>query len=377
LHQGNQDSDQFIGVWDIQRGERVHLLQEHLWFVRTVGVSGDGTRAMSSSNDKTIRIWDLETGECLQTLTDPDTWMEVLIPSPDGRGVVSWDRFENARLWDMDTGRQIKRAPGSYMGTVVYAALTPDASLAILGCRDDDHMHVSNLRGRERLRSLNWGRSTVHRLKVPAWTLTPDGRSAVSGSYDGTLAIWDIKSGACVRVLAGHSHWVLHAVVTTDGRHIISASRDRTIRVWDVGTGECLAVCAFPNDVTALCTAGDRVLAGDAAGRVAFLGLRNLTIGPSFATAVRAYDWRRRTWDDHLTATCPSCRRTLTPPPRITDAIAALQEANPLTPEQIPCLDLPEQAWNDPALLMDCPQCHQALRLMPFVVDLRPWYGAE
>lgn len=34
---------------------------------------------------------------------------------------------------------------------------------------------------------------------------SPDGRRALSGSDDQTLRLWDIDSGQCLRVLAGHT----------------------------------------------------------------------------------------------------------------------------------------------------------------------------
>ena len=33
--------------------------------------------------------------------------------------------------------------------------------------------------------------------------LTPDGRRALSGSYDKTLRLWDLDTGACLQTLRG------------------------------------------------------------------------------------------------------------------------------------------------------------------------------
>lgn len=57
----------------------------------------------------------------------------------------------------------------------------------------------------------------------------------ISGSLDKTIRVWDLDSGATMRVLTGHTSAV-RALATIDG-NIVSGSRDATIRVWDAATG--------------------------------------------------------------------------------------------------------------------------------------------
>ncbi len=63
--------------------------------------------------------------------------------------------------------------------------------------------------------------------------VSPDGRSIVSGSFDKTLKVWDVSSGACVRTLQGHTHVVTTVCMSPDGRSIVSGSADKTIKVWN------------------------------------------------------------------------------------------------------------------------------------------------
>ena len=88
----------------------------------------------------------------------------------------------------------------------------------------------------------------------------------VSGSYDHSLRIWDIKLGRCIRVLSGHDNKVYSVSVchvpangmshstssdTIDYDNdsaihrdtlIYSGSMDSTIRVWSARTGQCVHV---------------------------------------------------------------------------------------------------------------------------------------
>jgi WD40 repeat protein len=69
--------------------------------------------------------------------------------------------------------------------------------------------------------------------------LTPDGECVVSGSLDGTIRIWNARTGGAVRrPLVGHSDGVTSIEISDDGKHVVSGSRDRTIRIWDFETGE-------------------------------------------------------------------------------------------------------------------------------------------
>ena len=79
-----------------------------------------------------------------------------------------------------------------------------------------------------------------HTSWVHAVALTSDGRFTISGSWDGTLRMWDLQSGESLRTLEGHTDWVNAVAVTPDGARTISASSDRTLRVWDLESGQSL-----------------------------------------------------------------------------------------------------------------------------------------
>jgi WD40 repeat protein len=79
---------------------------------------------------------------------------------------------------------------------------------------------------------------TGHTDWVLVVTLTPDGHHALSGSFDGTLRLWDLATGQILRTFIGHERWVTAVAVIPDSRHALSGSADRTLRLWDLTTGE-------------------------------------------------------------------------------------------------------------------------------------------
>ena len=60
----------------------------------------------------------------------------------------------------------------------------------------------------------------------------------LSGSWDGTLRLWELATGTTTRRFVGHTKDVLSVAFSVDNRQIVSGSRDKTIKLWNT-LGEC------------------------------------------------------------------------------------------------------------------------------------------
>ena len=71
-----------------------------------------------------------------------------------------------------------------------------------------------------------------HRHWVISVCFSPDVPTLASGSGDRTVRLWDVETGACARTLEGHGNGVRSVSFSPDGRTLASGSADRTARVW-------------------------------------------------------------------------------------------------------------------------------------------------
>jgi WD40 repeat protein/tRNA A-37 threonylcarbamoyl transferase component Bud32 len=159
------------------------LFISQLWTDPSVALTADGRSLVTTSVFGELAWWDLESREKTRTLTIEEG-LRALALSPDGlTAAVGSDR--GIRLIDVRTGAA-KEATG---------ALASD----------------------------------------PIWLLfSPDGKTVVSTSRDGTVTLWDADAATPGETLRGHSRSVRQPVFSPDGETLYTVSDDGTAIAWDL-----------------------------------------------------------------------------------------------------------------------------------------------
>ncbi|KAK4688612.1 F-box and WD-40 domain protein CDC4, partial [Tremellales sp. Uapishka_1] len=167
-----------VRVWDIVKGTCLHVLTGHESKVYSIVYDRYRNRCASGSMDNSVKVWDVSSGECLYTLTGHTSLVGLLGTSPNH--LVSAAADASLRIWDSNS-QQLKHVLSSHTGAIT--------------CFQHDETKV------------------------------------VSGS-DGTLKLWDIKTGAYVRdlVVGISSVWQ----VQFNGSLLVAASNRNGSTVFDV-----------------------------------------------------------------------------------------------------------------------------------------------
>jgi WD40 repeat protein len=258
-------SDATLKVWDLERRQVLRTLTGHTGTVLAVAISADGSRAVSGSLDGTLRLWDLTLGRELKVLLRLERILVGTVAiTPDGRRAIS--AGDKVRVWDVETERLSWTGEGP-RSAVIKVGLTDDKCLVSLyanGC-----LGVWDLVSGAPLRLL-FTRASFSQ----AMSLVSPGKALV-GCADAVLRLFDLKFGREITRMPGHASRIASVAVTSDGKLAISGSDDATLRAWDVETGRALAVFTADSGVWACAIApdGQTIVAGDASGRIHFLKL--------------------------------------------------------------------------------------------------------
>ncbi|ETW87713.1 hypothetical protein HETIRDRAFT_431969 [Heterobasidion irregulare TC 32-1] len=182
-----------------RQGASMRVLEGHSKAVTTLYFEDD--TLVTGASDKTLRQWDLTTGQCVMTM---DILWAISHPATAHGGQLPNSIFTGA---------------AAAAGT--FAVPTPPYS-------DGSWELYQDFVG-----------------AVQFW-----GYALVSGSGDGAVRMWDMRTGQAHRTLLGHTGPVTS--LQFDEMHVVSGSLDKSIRIWDLRTGGIFETIKFDHAVTAL-----------------------------------------------------------------------------------------------------------------------------
>ncbi|WP_017720965.1 nSTAND1 domain-containing NTPase [Kamptonema formosum] len=123
---------------------------------------------------------------------------------------------------------------------VYSVAFSPDGQYIVSGSWDKT-VRLWNLKGEPVGRPFRGHQGTVYSV-----AFSPDGQFIVSGRWDKTVRLWNRKGEPVGQPFQGHQSWVSSVAFSPDGQYIVSGSSDKTVRLWRSGWKAWLQVGCAP-----------------------------------------------------------------------------------------------------------------------------------
>ncbi|XBW38277.1 hypothetical protein QEN19_003866 [Hanseniaspora menglaensis] len=232
--------DTLINIYN-HTGDLLKTLRGHEGGVWALKYNTTTNQLITAGTDRTIRIWDLDTFLCTHVFlghTSTVRCLDLTDIDNHGRVIISGSRDSNVLLWKLP--KKIE-----YDDTSIYPLI------------ENNSFYIGTLSGhRDSVRSMS-----VHKNIL------------VTGSYDRTCRIWDLKKMSCIAVLKGHGNRVYAVCYDHVRQKVFSTSTDFRIFVWDLKLDSRYSYKDFENNHQLTYSRPSMILNGHA-GLVGLLELK-------------------------------------------------------------------------------------------------------
>eukprot|EP01126_Amoeba_proteus_P031980 TRINITY_DN3126_c0_g1_i6.p1 TRINITY_DN3126_c0_g1~~TRINITY_DN3126_c0_g1_i6.p1 ORF type:complete len:1516 (+),score=323.93 TRINITY_DN3126_c0_g1_i6:167-4549(+) len=247
LVSGSMDQELFL--WDAQAGKFISSLSKHCGPVSSVAYTFDGSNLLSASTDGTIKIWEANLGTEKGVYKLECGWMNCCSFDPTNPCVLAMGSSEcHVEVWDVSSWLQVF--------SIVYHA----RPVTCIEFSPDGHWIVS---GSEDGSAALWDATQEftlafelqgHTACITGISWSPNSEEFATSSDDYTINIWEVGTGKIIRTLKGHDSAVRSVSFDPQGKMIVSASRDNTLRIWDSRNGRQVATLKGHTDWITSCS---------------------------------------------------------------------------------------------------------------------------
>lgn len=239
---------------DAKTGARVRVFGTFEDIVLAVAFSADGKTVAVGSADRTARGFEFAGGKELWRSALHSDWITGVAFSPDGKWLATASKDRTVKVLDAPTGKLFttfnghRRQYAPHVGQFeVYAVAFDAAGTAYsvgagAAVRAWNPVKTQEENGsaadmEDRFKKAGHTRYLDFPAGKPVFALALGGGRAFSAGGDGVLREHDLASGKLVREYAKHTDWVYAVAAHGATARAATGGFDGTVRVWDTKTG--------------------------------------------------------------------------------------------------------------------------------------------
>ncbi|EGX50181.1 hypothetical protein AOL_s00076g256 [Orbilia oligospora ATCC 24927] len=251
-----------IQLWDTEVNTLLQVNGENRGRATYLSFSPDSKVLVSVIEDEPkVWFWDIAAIDDAvpQEIEVHTSGVKLVVVSPDGTMIASMGyRNETVWLWDAKTGTAL-HIHQCEPGVVKAIRFSPDNRAMVYGTRSGLCVVLawSLVTGTSTSTFQVLWKAQGHKEPIKSIAFSPNNKMAASASEDGTIRLWDGATGAALQTFKGHESWAyIQATENTSGQYtgfdcvafspdsktVVSGSRDGTIELWDIATGACLQI---------------------------------------------------------------------------------------------------------------------------------------
>lgn len=237
-------------VWEWKSETYILKQQGHLYGLKSLDFSAEGQYIATGGEDGKVKLWNTLTGFCVITFKDhlaPVSGVKF-IKQGTGKALLTSSLDGTIRAYDLLRYKNFKTltAPLNASGaSVQFTCLATDSQGEIVcaGSLDPFNIYVFALQTGKLIEILSGHEGPISCLEFSPLTGT-----LASGSWDGTLKIWDVYKSTCVETFE-HGCDVLAVSFRPDGKEVCCSCTNGNIYVWDVENGEQINLIEGRRDI--------------------------------------------------------------------------------------------------------------------------------
>jgi WD40 repeat protein len=243
--------DRTVKLFDFASGKELKTFggeKGHQNLVLTVAFAPDGQTFASGGSDNTVKIWDVPLAKALREVALGDAGTAAAI-SADGKSAAAGGKDGSIKVLNPADGKELFTLKG-HVGAITVLAYAPNNPQSLASTGVDGTLRFWNLADGKPVAVV-----VAHEKPIHSLAFATNGAQVYTAGDDGAIKFWQVPPVA-PRPLAGHADSVRALALTGDGNSAVTGSLDKNVRVFNIDNGQLGRTLPAPQPVTAVAAVG-------------------------------------------------------------------------------------------------------------------------